>query len=460
MAERVVGEDVAERDVVASDSAYIQDDTDFVDAIFNRHLAAEGAGSPVEVDSGRGAGLASSVAVGGGPVSGGASGSDSLALGLPSDVAAKAIKPSSKPSGQVAGKEAPLPSGGVAEGQPVSVPAGGATSGEDKGIPQDIPSQDPKARHAFAQLRHKNSELVKKVESLQQEAAGLRQELEKYKAVSPEQNPDSLRRILEEKQQLEQRVKELEDQLGRYDLSASREFKLKYEVPLQNLTAKAKSLLVKFGVPEDQAAEQIDEVISLSMLERAEALQSLPVAVQGALLNILEDIDSLRLERDTALQNWRETKLAAEKEQEALQQAKFLEVADSLADVVIRLQEEAGNPFFMRSETDSNWNRAVEEREKTLRGLLRSGDQQALAMLIADGLTAKEFKALYEQERRARQMLEEEIQRRFSIDPRVFRRPAAAADESGQRAVQKPEVKSDEEILAELERKHFQPFLR
>lgn len=289
---------------------------------------------------------------------------------------------------------------------------------------------DPKANHAFAALRKQNADLTRKLKELE---------------ASSSRDVASLPEVEELKSQYESQIQELQEKLGQYDLSTTPAFRQKYDSQLTGLLNKAGNLLKKAGASEEDAEAMLSVLRSKSTVERAEQLNEFLPALSGPVVNILEDFDDLLLRRETELRNWKESRKSIEEEERRLKKSKSLEIADSMANSVLQELESEKNPFFTRSESDSSWNRKVEERAKVYRGLLKNGDSSVLAKLIAEGIAAREFQKLFLSERKKRR----EVEQASSLSRQLKASPGNYSS-STQRAPASKAPMDDEELLTNL----------
>jgi len=303
-------------------------------------------------------------------------------------------------------------------------------TGEEPPKPE-VKFTDPKANHAFAELRHQNGELTRKL-------AALEQELQKAKQAGPQ--------VDELKGQYETRIQELEEQIGQYDLASTTGFKQKYDSVLGSLLGKAAGLLKKAGASEEEAQRIVSELRSKKTLERAQELNDFAPALSGPVVNIFEDFDELLLKRETELRNWKESRESIQEEERRLGKSKALQIADTLASSTLTELESERNPFFTKSQTDSAWNEKVDQRSLTYKGLLKTGDPAVLSKLVAEGLAAKEFQKLYLAERQKRLEYQKAIEDSRSLSGAPGSRPTG--DPVARPRIQ--EQLSDDELLTKL----------
>ena len=97
------------------------------------------------------------------------------------------------------------------------------------------------------------------------------------------------------------------------------------------------------------------------------------------------------------------------------------------------------NPFFSESPTNAKWNEKVSERITALKGLMKTGQPDAMARFVALGLSAEGFQALFQQERAKRLAAESELKERAELYP-----APRGASSSGPRPAQKSNLSDDQ----------------
>ena len=107
-----------------------------------------------------------------------------------------------------------------------------------------------------------------------------------------------------------QRYETLENRLGQMDLSQSREFREKYDAPLQGIRDEIVSVLKANGAQDADAAKAAEDIM---VSESPEGLIAhLPAAAQGMIMYKLKDAASLWTQRSQALDEWRSTQKGLE----------------------------------------------------------------------------------------------------------------------------------------------------
>jgi hypothetical protein len=269
--------------------------------------------------------------------------------------------------------------------------------------PQPLPETkftDPKANHAFAELRAKNTEQTKRLQQLEAE-------LTQARNTGPA--------VEEIKSQYEERIRQLEDQLGQHDLASTSGFRQKYDVVLTSMLGKVGNMLKKAGASEEEAQSFVTQLRSKNTVQRAQDLNDFAPALAGPIVNVLEDFDDLLLKRETELRNWRESKDSIAEEEKRINKSRTFEATESVANSVLEELAVEKNPFFTKSSTNEQWNQNVDKRVSAYKGLLKTGDPAVLAKLVAEGIAAQDFQRLYFAEKAKRMEYQKALEERRSI---------------------------------------------
>ncbi|MCF0233153.1 MAG: hypothetical protein HUJ63_13085 [Enterococcus sp.] len=105
--------------------------------------------------------------------------------------------------------------------------------------------------------------------------------------------------------QRDARIKELENEIGRTDLSRAPEFRERYDAPIAALRDKVDGILAANGYSAEQASELADRILTTAPGEVPKMIENLPTHVQGMIMIHAQDADRLWAERDGALENWK-----------------------------------------------------------------------------------------------------------------------------------------------------------
>ena len=103
----------------------------------------------------------------------------------------------------------------------------------------------------------------------------------------------------------DKRITELENELGRMDLTRSPAFQQKYDAPIQSLCAEIAQTLEANGRSKEDANALAREVLSVDRSQVPGLIAQLPTHVQGVIMVKAEQADQLFAARDSALADWR-----------------------------------------------------------------------------------------------------------------------------------------------------------
>jgi hypothetical protein len=219
----------------------------------------------------------------------------------------------------------------------------------------------------------------------------------------------------EEKQRLERQIEELENELGRLDLSRSPEFNRQYGQPIQEIDNLSTTILRRAGMEESDATRLINQIASEPDLRQREIIiedvdnLQLPPSLMGSLIQNSVRRDELVQVREKALQDWKSSRAAVEERAVQERQARDAKEVRALLSTAINSVRAENNPFYKRTEADSSWNEVVDHFESAVTGVLQRNDKNEIAKLVAHGLTFPRLLSRYSTERSRRQALERDM---------------------------------------------------
>lgn len=291
--------------------------------------------------------------------------------------------------------DSPFPADlGDAEAPPVAAPpvvedlAAQQEAAEDTRVQAEIAKFDPKVKEAIMRERQANKQLREDNKALRaaQEAAS-------KTAVAP---PEELQKLQTQLDAEKQARTKLEEQIGQIDLSQSPQFKDAFDNKIQGLYTRAIKELVKDGLDAPAARQLVQQAAQMAKPSEREALFANEASgVAMTLTGLFSTVDELRENRAVALSNWRQTKSA--QEESAVKNTSYAmstRIEQDVNDAIAVLRTEK-NGYYMESPSNQEWNSAVAQRVQTLKGVLHRQDPKQVVRLIADGLTAPEFRKLY-----------------------------------------------------------------
>ena len=200
------------------------------------------------------------------------------------------------------------------EGQPQNLDFGGRYGAETQDpaagleslpeLPADQPvatpqNLDEKQNHAFAGMRAQLGAMRRVAEDYRNKYNGVVEEFKKFQSEKTA--------FAEQLNQKDARIKQLEDDIGRADLSKSPEFREKYDAPITKIRDDVSGILVANGLDSEQASALAEQILTAEPGKVPELISQLPTHVQGMIMIHSQNADRLWGERDAALENWRQS---------------------------------------------------------------------------------------------------------------------------------------------------------
>lgn len=253
-------------------------------------------------------------------------------------------------------------------------------------------------RRAFYEVRNELKAQRTKAREFERVAAEHAQKLAKIEA-DRTKTPEPAKPVVEDLakiEAMEKKIKDYEDKLGKLDLTQSETFRQQYEVPASLMQNKLVKMLTRADRPVDQARQLAQEILSHNDRDSQLALVAEdPVPVQGAILNILTDLEELRENRNVAVENWKTSRAAVEEEQRRNAQQNFIKNVHVATDEVVADLQSQGNFLLAPVLDNPEWNTGVERRINAAKGVLQSADPKTIAKYVVDGVTAGDLRMHY-----------------------------------------------------------------
>jgi hypothetical protein len=221
--------------------------------------------------------------------------------------------------------------------------------------------------------------------------------------------------------ELKQKLEQAEDKIGQLDVTQSRLFKEQFTNKLDSSFLRGVKYLESAGKDSNSANAIMAKLVQpgLKYNEIQELLSDEPVAVQGAIFQLVSDIQEVRAHSEEAKKNWRATQAADQEENRRVSVAELSKsiVADT-SEAIEQVKQE-GSWLFAPSATDQNWNNQISNLSKQIHGILRlSVDKpKVIAKYVAEGIVAPIYRKLYEHERERVRSLEEDITKQQKSRP-------------------------------------------
>ena len=268
---------------------------------------------------------------------------------------------------------------------PVTPPPGadGAPSVE---IPPDTPVETPdevqtseKAKSAWEIIRERERQSRHAAVQLQQQLA----EAQKQAAAVA----DERQKFAEELKGRDERIRQLEEDLGKLDLSHRPEFRHQYDEPMAGVKDEFRAAL-DAAAELDEAAldENVDKLLSVSDTEFNRLVAQLDAAAQGSLWDKRRRFRELDVARSHAMQEWRSTQdgLARVDEQEQLTRRaqRMSELADSAIAFTQRTMPLDQRPTVLSEATYAG---DVANADKQFRSFMQVANEEEVARVAYQG---------------------------------------------------------------------------
>lgn len=249
-------------------------------------------------------------------------------------------------------------------------------------LPPDNPASqaaDPKARHAWAELRTKVREFQKAAMEADARAKAADAEMQRIAAEQA--------RVAAELDEQKRREQELTEKLGRLSLSESPEFQQKYDLKQQEVKVKLSKALVKFaGVEAADSEAAAAKILSADAKDLPTMLGDLNPSVAGMILALTSESAAIQEARTQELSNWRQTGAAASVESARKTAAEAAAARNKLAVEALDTAKAYGNPVFASDDPDTKTVAAgISEQFK---GFVQGASEAQLIRAAAEGFTA------------------------------------------------------------------------
>lgn len=211
--------------------------------------------------------------------------------------------------------------------------------------------------------------------------------------------------------EVQRKLQEYEDKIGRLDLRESAAFKARYDGVMQHEFETGVQLLVRSGHDPETARSTMTDLIQSggTPAEIESKLASLPVPVQGALFSKIARIADVAEERAQALNDWKTQRAALQDSQGRESMAALTQNIARDTEAAVESLRNEQNMLFMLSESDEQWNNQVHDRIRTVKAVLRDSKDSELVKYVADGVTAPVYRKLYSAEKTRADKLESEL---------------------------------------------------
>lgn len=297
-------------------------------------------------------------------------------------------------------------------------PAPPAPAEVEEPEPSEI-KNNPKARNAWTQSKQERKALKAQAAALEAEKAELQKQLTAAKA-SPSVTPEEIEVLKAEKTQLEERV-------GKLDISQSAVFRQQYDLPINELFNKSLSALVHAGKSQEAAKQLLQRLIrpGTDAATIQEMLQGEPPMLQGMLYQNALQAAELQKRRTTAITDWRSTRAQLQEEEQRQAQASFAQQMETHVSTGVDALRTEGSWLYKESAVDQKWNATIAQRLDVVKGILKTATPEVVAKYVADGVAAKTYREWGEANAKRVRALEAELRSMGVSRPAVGAREEA-----------------------------------
>lgn len=288
---------------------------------------------------------------------------------------------------------------------------------EDVAAPQDM---GEKAGHAFAALKAKMKEERKRAEEF----------LGKYNALV-----ESTKGFVDEKSKFadalnakDNEIKQLQDDLGKIELSRSPAFREKFDAPINQKCLEIAAVLEQNGVPKEEAQQRAVALVSADPAQLADAIANLPTLAQGEIGIRARDARKIMVDREAELAEWRKSQIGLSEVQHREDNVRFAQHAAELADKAIAdiraLTPDKGQiPAYVV--TDKDFASERDAREAAFKEwFVRAPEEQKVSAMLEGFMAIKTYEMLQQTMLENMQLKQALAIRLGAAAPRVSPTPA------------------------------------
>lgn len=247
-----------------------------------------------------------------------------------------------------------------------------------------IENQDPPKEHkAWAKVKHQLSEVEK-------ENLSLKSRIEELQTTTLSS---------EERVSYEDRIKELEEELGRENLTKSPAFKAEYDGKKEQNALRFKGLLQReLGYKPEDAEQIYDKASGLGLREQVNYLAQEAPELHGLLANILLENRTIDENKAQALTDWRAKQAALSESQQHTQKVQTARQLEETLNTVFAELADTGNVFFKPASGNSpkalTWNENLGLTKQAVKRVMLENKYPEVSRLVALGHTADKYKQL------------------------------------------------------------------
>jgi len=292
------------------------------------------------------------------------------------------------------------------------IPAVAPEAPDKDEFPEEVEKQGPKARSAWSGIKKENKELSQKVKDYEQKVKDLEARVSQADGTKP---PEA--QVLVE---LQKKVAEYEDKLGKLDITQSRDFKTRFDLPIETSLKRGAAVLQRSGMAPEDAKNLMQQLIKADAHQAQELIADQPLPVQGALFNLTTEVGQMIADREDAIANWQQTRAAMTETAVREQEITLAQNIEQDTSEAIQQALKEGNFMYAQGPNmPEDWNKGVEQRVNAVKGILRMAKPAELVKWVAEGVVAKDLRAMLAQEHARANQLSQELSTRVNMRPRI-----------------------------------------
>lgn len=282
----------------------------------------------------------------------------------------------------------------------------------------DTSKLNEKDASAFAALRKDNSDLKKRIE-----------EAEKTKPTSPAETEALTNHVKE----LQEKLKQANDSLGRTALERSPDFIKRYDDPKRIISARMSEALKTFGLDDSVA----DRLLRSSVQDRIKIIEDVAddksTDVKSVILPMLSEVDVVDARRIDELDNHAEVLKNMNETAAQNQKQQMTQLKERIFDENLDELRKEGHFAFKRSADNDKWNEGIEKIEKAAKDLLSTNDIKTQAKALMMGVASNLYLEMFQSEHQERLKLQKELESIGKVRPKIGSSPEVPTSPDAQK---------------------------
>lgn len=303
-------------------------------------------------------------------------------------------------------------------------PVSAAPADDDEPDPEEIVRGSAKGKNAWSKIKAEKKQLSQKAKELEQKL----KDAEARLSTADQAKPPEMQQLLE----LQKQVAEYEDRIGQLDITQSREFKTRYDYPIERSIKRGEAILQRAGLQQADASALMGKLLDADAATVSELIADQPLPVQGSLFSLVTDVAEMRSDRESAVKNWRETRPALKEAETRNNEIVLAQNIENDTSEAVQQALKEGNFMYTRGDhMPADWNAAVDERILMIKGILRTSKAPEMVKWVAEGVTAKDLREMLAKEHARANQLAQELNARANLRPRLSGRDSSVPAPAG-----------------------------